>query len=278
MTPGATSNRLPPTEPRAGTSPAHTSSRSWPSTSEPTITARRARSCGAKAYTAPTSSSGSEPAKPGRLPLSHRERGHPDAAQRTSNSSESGGERRRPRASWPRLALLSRSREKHPRSWRSCWPRATNRSSRGDRGYLRAARTGHRHRRRLRCPGPLASDPGPANALSGGEHDSILATLHAPRFVDRAPAQIWATLLDEGTYIGSESTMYRVLSSPDEVRERRAIATHPPRTIPELVAAEPNRVWSYDSTHLRGPARGIWFYLFVMLDIFSRYRSEERRV
>jgi transposase InsO family protein len=65
--------------------------------------------------------------------------------------------------------------------------------------------------------------------------------------------------------------MYRVLRSCSEVRERRAIATHPPRTIPELVAAEPNRVWSYDSTHLRGPARGIWFYLFAMLDIYSRY-------
>jgi putative transposase len=134
----------------------------------------------------------------------------------------------------------------------------------------RSRATLYRHRRG-RLFGPPRPRPVPVNALSGGEHDSILATLHAPRFVDRAPAQIWATLLDEGTYIGSESTMYRVLRSHDEVRERRAIATHPPRTIPELVAAEPNRVWSYDSTHLRGPARGIWFYLFVMLDIFSRY-------
>jgi putative transposase len=103
------------------------------------------------------------------------------------------------------------------------------------------------------------------------EHDTLLAALHEQRFVDRAPAQVWATLLDEGSYIGSPSTMYRVLRSCSEVRERRQVASHPPRTIPELVAATPNRVWSYDSTHLRGPARGIWFYLFAMLDIYSRY-------
>ncbi len=128
----------------------------------------------------------------------------------------------------------------------------------------------YRHRR-----GPLAGPrrprPIPANALSPLEHETVLATLHEPRFVDRAPAQVWATLLDEGSYIGSESTMYRVLRSAGEVRERRAIATHPPRTIPELVATGPKEVWSYDSTHLRGPARGIWFYLFAMLDIYSRY-------
>jgi hypothetical protein len=82
---------------------------------------------------------------------------------------------------------------------------------------------------------------------------------------------VWATLLDEGSYLGSPSTMYRVLRSAGEVRERRRIATHPPRTIPELVATRPNEVWSYDATRLVGPVRGVKFSLFVMLDIYSRY-------
>ena len=99
----------------------------------------------------------------------------------------------------------------------------------------------------------------------------MLAALHSERFVDQAPAQVWATLLDEGTYLGSPSTMYRLLRADDEVRERRAQASHPPRAVPELVAVEPNRVWSYDATALRGPARGTWYDLFVMLDLFSRY-------
>lgn len=128
----------------------------------------------------------------------------------------------------------------------------------------------YRHRRGPR-PGPPKPRPTPANALDAEERAAVLAALHSERFADRAPAQVWATLLDEGSYLGSESTMYRLLRTSGEVRERRAQATHPPRTVPELVAAEPNRVWSYDATALRGPARGIWYDLFVMLDIFSRY-------
>lgn len=134
----------------------------------------------------------------------------------------------------------------------------------------RSRATLYRHRRGPRL-GPPRPRPIPANAFLPTERDIVLATLHDPRFVDRAPAQVWATLLDEGSYVGSPSTMYRVLRSCSEVRERRRQASHPPRTIPELVAAQPNRVWSYDSTHLRGPARGVWFYLFAMLDIYSRY-------
>jgi putative transposase len=99
----------------------------------------------------------------------------------------------------------------------------------------------------------------------------VLGVLHGERFVDRAPAQVWATLLDEGTYLALESTMYRLLRTDGEVRERRRQAVHPARTIPELVADAPNRVWSYDATALRGPRRGIWYDLFMMLDIFSRY-------
>jgi putative transposase len=129
------------------------------------------------------------------------------------------------------------------------------------------------HYRRGRAPlaGPPRPRPTPPNALSGPERAAVLRVLHGERFVDRAPAQIWATLLDEGTYLASESTMYRLLRADGEVRERRRMAAHPPRTVPELVADAPNRVWSYDATALRGPARGIWYDLFVMLDIFSRY-------
>jgi putative transposase len=90
------------------------------------------------------------------------------------------------------------------------------------------------------------------------------------RFVDAAPAQAWATLLDEGTYLASQSTMYRLLRANGESGERRRQATHPPRTIPELVADEPNRVWSYDVTKLKGPRRGVHYDLFMMLDIYSR--------
>jgi putative transposase len=127
----------------------------------------------------------------------------------------------------------------------------------------------YRHRRGPRL-GPPAPRPTPANALSPPERDAVLEALHG-RFVDAAPAQAWATLLDEGTYLASESTMYRLLRGCGESGERRRQATHPARTIPELVADEPNRVWSYDVTKLKGPRRGVHYDLFVMLDIFSRY-------
>jgi len=129
------------------------------------------------------------------------------------------------------------------------------------------------HYRRDRAPlaGPPRPRPTPPNALTPDERAAVLDVLHGERFVDRAPAQAWATLLDEGTYLASEATMYRLLRADGEVRERRRQATHPPRTVPELLAAAPNRVWSYDATALRGPRRGLWYDLFMMLDIFSRY-------
>jgi putative transposase len=91
------------------------------------------------------------------------------------------------------------------------------------------------------------------------------------RFVDAAPAQAWATLLDERTYLASESTVYRLLRASGETKERRHQPTHPPRTIPELVAERPNQVWPYDVTKLKGPRRGVHFDPFMMLDIYSRY-------
>jgi len=129
------------------------------------------------------------------------------------------------------------------------------------------------HYRRL-CPavlGPAVPRETPANALSFEETEALLAVLRSARFCDLAPAQIWAILLDEGVYLGSISTMYRVLRKNGEVRERRAQATHPTRSRPELMADKPNMCWSWDISKLRGPDKGVWFDLYVAIDIFSRY-------
>ena len=128
---------------------------------------------------------------------------------------------------------------------------------------------------RQRNPAPAADKlagsraPHPA-ALSPAERDALLAALNQDRLADKSPAQAWAILLDEGTYLASISTMYRVLREHGQVRERRAQAAHPPRARPELMADGPGQVWSWDITKLKGPWRGIWFDLYVMLDIFSR--------
>jgi hypothetical protein len=95
--------------------------------------------------------------------------------------------------------------------------------------------------------------------------------LHHERFVDQAPASIYATLLDEGRYLCSVPTMYRVLRVEDEVRERRRQATHPATVKPELLANRPNEIWSWDITKLLGPAKWTYFHLYVVIDIFSRY-------
>ena len=112
--------------------------------------------------------------------------------------------------------------------------------------------------------------PAAPNALSAGERDELLAVLDSPRFQDKAPRQVWALLIDEGIYLGSVSTMYRLLRGAGQVRERRAQAAHPARTKPELIAAGPNQVWSWDITKLAGPWRGVYYHLYVMIDIFSR--------
>ncbi len=108
------------------------------------------------------------------------------------------------------------------------------------------------------------------SSLTDTERAAILGALNGPRFVDKSPAQVWAVLLDEGHYLGSVSTFYRILRASGEVRERRAQATHPARVRPELVATGPNQVWSWDITKLKGPVRGTYFDAYVMLDIFSR--------
>jgi putative transposase len=119
--------------------------------------------------------------------------------------------------------------------------------------------------------GPPAPRCSPSNKLSVDEVAAVLDLLHLPQFVDLAPAQVWAILLDAGTYVASISTMYRVLRSQDEIRERRRQATHPARVRPELVARGPNQVWSWDMSKLKGPSKGVYFDLYVIIDIFSRY-------
>jgi putative transposase len=123
-------------------------------------------------------------------------------------------------------------------------------------------------RRRPRAVPPRRRSP---RALGEAERAAVLEELHTPRFVDLAPGEVYATLLDEGTYLCSERTMYRVLAAHAEVRERRAQLRHPIYAAPELLARRPNELWSWDITKLLGPAKWTYFYLYVMLDVFSRY-------
>jgi len=108
-------------------------------------------------------------------------------------------------------------------------------------------------------------------ALAPAEREAVLDTLHSERFADTAPAEVWAVLLDEGTYLGSVSTYYRLLREAGESRERRRQATHPAAVKPELIAAGPDQVYSWDITKLHGPAKWTYYHLYVILDIFSRY-------
>ena len=108
-------------------------------------------------------------------------------------------------------------------------------------------------------------------ALASHEHQAVLDTLRSERFVDKAPAQIWAELLDEGQYLCSIRTMYRILHQNGAVQERRNQLRHPNHPVPRLVATAPNQVWSWDITKLLGPVKWTFYYLYVLLDIFSRY-------
>lgn len=113
--------------------------------------------------------------------------------------------------------------------------------------------------------------PVPPRALSTPEKQEVLDTLHSERFQDKAPHEVYATLLDEERYLCSIRTMYRILEENAEVRERRNQLRHPNYTKPELLATGPNQVWSWDITKLLGPEKWSYFYLYVILDIFSRY-------
>jgi putative transposase len=113
--------------------------------------------------------------------------------------------------------------------------------------------------------------PAPARALSPTERATVKTALYEERFQDRSPAAVQATLLDEGRYLCSIRTMYRILKQDGESRERRDQLIHPPYQRPELLATAPNQLWSWDITKLLGPAKWTYFYLYVILDVFSRY-------
>jgi putative transposase len=133
------------------------------------------------------------------------------------------------------------------------------------------ARWYRRHRQSPPPPKPERVPAGQPRALSEVERKEIRRMLNSPEHVDEAPATVYAKLLDEGVYLGSVSTMYRVLHEHDEVHERRRQATHPAAKKPELIATKPNQCWSWDITKLLGPAKWTYYYLYVIIDIFSRY-------
>jgi putative transposase len=135
------------------------------------------------------------------------------------------------------------------------------------------SQAGH-YRRHRRSPPPAKPKterkPQP-RALSPAERDTVRALLNGQDFVDKAPATVYHELLDEGTYLCSTSTMYRILRAHGEVKERRRQAVHPARVKPELVATGANVCWSWDITKLHGPVKWSYFYLYVVIDIYSRY-------
>ena len=122
-------------------------------------------------------------------------------------------------------------------------------------------------------PQPVAVPPRPepASKLSIQERALVLAVLNSDEFVDLPPLQVYARLLDDGVYLCSVSTMYRVLAENKQVKERRRLARHKKSVCPELVATGPGQVYSWDITKLAGPAKGIYYDAYVMIDIYSRY-------
>ena len=127
-------------------------------------------------------------------------------------------------------------------------------------------------RRHLQAPAPaVAPRPTPPLALDKAERGALLEALNSVRFANCAPATVYATLLDEGIYLGSVRTMYRLLADAGQSSERRAQRVHPAYAKPELLATDPNQVWSWDITKLKGPSKWTCFHLYVILDIFSRY-------
>jgi putative transposase len=143
--------------------------------------------------------------------------------------------------------------------------------TRGACDALAIPRASHYRRCDGRRHGPPRPRPAPPRTLSEPERSAVLDELHAPRFLDAAPAAVYATLLDEGTYLASERTMYRILAANAEVRERRNQLRHPSYAKPELLATGPRELFSWDITKLKGPAKWTHYHLYVILDVFSRY-------
>lgn len=120
-------------------------------------------------------------------------------------------------------------------------------------------------------PKPVRQRKQPPRALDDQERERVLETLNSERFVDQSPAQVSATLIEEGKYLCSLRSMYRILAAHHQTRERRNQLRHPSYAKPELLATGPNELWSWDITKLKGPAKWNYFYLYVILDVFSRY-------
>ena len=135
-------------------------------------------------------------------------------------------------------------------------------------GLARATLYRRRQPARVSAPTPRAPS---SRALVPAERQAVLDVLHSERFVDQSPAEVQATLLEEQTYLCSTRTMYRILDAAAEVRERRNQARHPAYAKPELVATAPNQIWSWDITKLKGPIPYLYYSLYVILDLFSRY-------
>lgn len=139
-------------------------------------------------------------------------------------------------------------------------------------GVSRATATRHTDRAAAGPdPEPAPPRPDPANKLSREERARVLAVLNSDEFVDKPPLQVYAILLERGQYMASVSTMHRVLAENAQVRERRRLASHPPRKLPQPIATGPGQVYSWDITKLAGPVKGVYYDAYVMIDIFSRY-------
>ena len=138
------------------------------------------------------------------------------------------------------------------------------------RGLGVARATLYRRRAARRCPRPQQQRPRPARSLRDEERQAVLDVLNEERFMDLSPLEVYAILLDEGRYLCSIRTMYRILAAQGAVRERRNQLRHPAYKKPELLATGPNQVWSWDITKLKGPVKWSYSYLYVLIDIYSR--------
>ena len=134
----------------------------------------------------------------------------------------------------------------------------------------RSRATHYRRRKPPPTPRPRSPQVQPS-ALTAEERDAVLELMNSPEYAELPPAQIWARELDAGRYHCSVSTMYRILRERGQAGERRRQATHPARTVPELVADGPSQVFTWDITKAAGPGKGIWYHAYVIIDIFSRY-------
>lgn len=134
-----------------------------------------------------------------------------------------------------------------------------------------ARSTLYRRRAVRQCPRPQQPRPSSPRALSIDERQTVLDVLNDERYCDLAPRTVWAVLLDEGRYLCSPRTMYRILAENGPVRERRDQLRHPAYAKPELLATSPNQIWSWDITKLKGPVKWTYYYLYVVMDLYSRY-------